>query len=119
LKLTELAYTRIESVHKLRKKTFVFIYVAVICTTTGVTEQIRVCVSRYDQSAQKRRQKVFTRGLYVCAGRLDIENLLKSPLIYIVNILIWGPWGFVWRGEAHQSIPVATGLSPPELLISD
>jgi len=25
-------------------------------------EQIRVCVSRYDQSAQKRRQKVFTRG---------------------------------------------------------
>jgi len=25
--------------------------VAVICTTTGGTEQLRACVSRYDQSA--------------------------------------------------------------------
>jgi len=30
-----------------------------------------------------------------------------------------GPWGFVWRGEAYQSTPVATGLNPPELPISD
>jgi len=67
------------------KKTFVFIYVAVIRATTGGTEQIRVCVSRYDQSAQDRGQKVFTRGLYVCEGRLDIEKLLKSPLIYSVS----------------------------------
>jgi len=29
--------------HKVRKKTFVFIYVD-ICTTTGGTEQIRACV---------------------------------------------------------------------------
>jgi len=28
-----------------------FCYVPVICTTTGGTEQIRACVSRYDQSA--------------------------------------------------------------------
>jgi len=36
---------------------------------------MRVCVSRYDQSAQNHRQKVFTTGgLYVCAGRLDMEN---------------------------------------------
>jgi len=46
-----LNYTSIESVHKVRKKTFVFYYVAVICTTTGKTEQIRVCVIHYDQSA--------------------------------------------------------------------
>ena len=35
------------------------------------------------------------------------------------QILIWRPWGFVWRGEAHQTIPVATGLNPPELPIRD
>jgi len=57
LKLAELAYTRIENVHKVRKKTSVFIYVAVICTTAGVTEQIRVCVSHYDQSAQNLARK--------------------------------------------------------------
>ena len=56
-------------------------------------------------------------GIFVCAGRLDIKKLLKSLLIYSI------PWfnlgGFVCRGEAHQSIPVATGLNPPELPISD
>jgi len=30
-----------------------------------------------------------------------------------------GVWGFVCSGEAHQSIPVATGLNPLELPISD
>jgi len=70
LKLAELVYTRIENAHKVRKKTFVFIYVAVICTTAVGTEQIRVCVSRYDQSVQNRRQKVFTTG----ALRLSRES---------------------------------------------
>jgi len=37
----------------------------------------------------------------------------------VFDILIWGPWGFVLRGEAHQSIPVETGLNLPELPISD
>ena len=47
MKLAELAYTRIENAHKVRKKThFYSIYVAVICATTVRTEQIRVCVSR-------------------------------------------------------------------------
>jgi len=80
-KPAELAYTRIENAHKVRKKTFFFIYVTIICTVSRGTEQIRDCMSCYDQSAQNRRQKVFTRGLYVCAGRLDIENILKSALI--------------------------------------
>jgi len=70
LKLAELVYTRIENAHKVRKKTFVFIYVAVIYTTAVGTEQIRVCVSRYDQSVQNRRQKVFTTG----ALRLSMES---------------------------------------------
>ena len=37
------------------QENFHVFYVAAICTTTGGTEEIRVCVSRYDQ-------KVFTRG---------------------------------------------------------
>jgi len=80
LKLAELAYTRIENVHKVRKKTSIFIYVAVICTTAGVTEQIRVYVSNYDQSAQNLARKRSLGGLYVCVESLGIENLLKSPL---------------------------------------
>jgi len=44
-------YTRIENVHKVRKKTFAFYFVAVLCTITKGKEQIWACVSRYDQSA--------------------------------------------------------------------
>jgi len=75
LKLAELAYTIIENPHKVRKQTFVFIYVAVICTTTGGQNRC-VCVSRCDQSAQNRRQKVFTR-MALRLRRLGIENLLN------------------------------------------
>jgi len=63
-------------------------------------------------------ESVHYRGAFVCARRLDIENLLKFPLIYNVSYF-WGVWGFVWRGKAHQCTPVATGLNPPELPISD
>jgi len=35
-------YTRIESAYKVRKKIFVFYYVAVICTITKEKEEIRV-----------------------------------------------------------------------------
>jgi len=68
-------------------------YVAVICTTTGRTKQIRVYVSGCDQSAENRRQKVFTGGALRCAGRLDIEDLLKSPLIYSVSYFNLGGLG--------------------------
>jgi len=47
-----LNYTRIENAEKVRKKTFVIYYVTVTCTSTGRTEQIRACASRYDQSAR-------------------------------------------------------------------
>jgi len=46
-----LNFTRIENPHKVRRIIFVFHYVAVICTITKREEQIRTCVSRYDQSA--------------------------------------------------------------------
>jgi len=46
-----LNYTRIEDVHKARKKIFVFHYVAVICRLPLLGEKkIRACVSRNDQS---------------------------------------------------------------------
>ena len=38
-------YTRIENAYEVRKKIFVFYYVAVICTITKQKEQIRACVS--------------------------------------------------------------------------
>ena len=47
LKLAKLQ--RIENAHEVAytRKHFVFCYVVVICTTTGGTEQIWACVSRY------------------------------------------------------------------------
>ena len=52
LKLAKLC-TRSENAHKsaVRKKAFVFDYVAATCTTTGGTEEIRARANRYDQSA--------------------------------------------------------------------
>jgi len=35
-------------------------------------------------------RKCSLRGLYVCAGRLDIENFLKSPLIYSFSYFNFG-----------------------------
>ena len=106
LKLAELAYTRTENTHKVCKKTFVFNYVAAICTTTGRTEQIRVMISSLG-------------GLYVCAGRFDIDNLLKYPLIYSVSYFNLGALGLVWKGKPHLSTIVAGRFHPSELPISD
>jgi len=43
-------YTRIENGHKVRKQNLVFYYRAVLCTITKEKEQIRACVSCYDQT---------------------------------------------------------------------
>jgi len=56
--------------------------------------------------------------LYVCAGRLDVEHLLKSPLIYRFHISIWG-LGALSGGAKPTKAPVATGVNPAELPISD
>ena len=74
-------------------------------------EQIRVCVSRCDQSTQNRRHKVFTKVVLLLC-RLGIENLLKSSLIYSVSYFNLGALG-LFLG------PVVTGLNPPELPISE
>jgi len=49
--LNMLNYTRTENAHELRKKIFVFYYVAGICTITKGDEKVWACVSRYDQCA--------------------------------------------------------------------
>ena len=50
LRVDSLELATIENAHKVHKTLF-FYCLAVICTTTGGTEQMRACVSRYDQSA--------------------------------------------------------------------
>jgi len=49
-------------------------------------------------------------GLNVCAGGLDIENLIKTPLIHIGSHFNLGGSVFPLGGLNHQSPPVAKGL---------
>jgi len=44
-------------------------------------------------------------GLYACAGTLDIENLVKSPLIYSVSYFNLGVLVLCLEGEVRQSTP--------------
>jgi len=73
---------RTPKVDSLKRAEIVFIYVAVMCTTAQGTEQIRVCVMINPPRTVAR--KCSLGGLCVCAGRFDIESLLKSPLIYSI-----------------------------------
>jgi len=47
------------------------------------------------------------------------RKFVKSPLIYSVSYFNLGTLGLCLEGETHQSTPMATGLNPPELPISD
>ena len=44
-------------------------------------------------------------GLYVCPGRLDIENLLKSPLIYSVSYFNLGILVLFLEGKPTKATP--------------
>jgi len=50
------------------------------------------------ESGQMRnhRQKVFNRGLYVCAGDLTFQKFTKLLWFVVFRILIWGDLNFVW-----------------------
>ena len=87
-KLAVLAYTRIENAHKVRKKTFiftVFMWLLYVQLLWGQNRYAFVWAVRINLPRTVART-CSLGGLYVCAGRLDIENLLKSPLIYSI------PW---------------------------
>ena len=60
---------------------------------------------------------MFARGgLYVCARRLDIENLLRPILIYSVSYFILGALGLCLEGRSPPKHPRGDG---PELPISE
>jgi len=63
----------------------------------------RLCEPLWSILPEPSPESVYLGGLYVCAGRLDIENLLKSPLSCSISYYNLGAWGFVCSGEAHQS----------------
>jgi len=75
LKLSELAYTIIEICIKYaRKRTFLQYLCGCYKYNFWGKKQTRLCVSRYDQSAQNRRQKVFTtRALTFVQGGLILK----------------------------------------------
>jgi len=57
---------------------------------------------------QNRRQKVFSRGHYVCAGGLDIINYDTTSLMYSVSHFNLGAWSFVW-GDKSTKAPRGDG----------
>ena len=63
----------------------------------------RLCEPLWPVLPEPSPESVYLGGIYVCAGKLDIENLLKSPLICSISYFNLGAWGFVCSGEAHQS----------------
>ena len=63
--LSLLNYTRIENAHKVCKKTFIFYYVAVICTTTGGTTHTGGCVGRCDQTGNPPELSTIFKMLHI------------------------------------------------------
>jgi len=49
-------------------------------------------------------------GLYVCAGRLDIQNFYKNSRFLVLVISIWGAVKFCLGGLAHKRPLAATGM---------
>jgi len=51
---------------------------------------------------QNRRQKVFNRGLCVCARGLDIIKINKTPLIYSASYFNLRGLGALWRRDCRN-----------------
>ena len=86
LKLAELAYTRIENTHKVCKKTFiftVFMWLFYVQLLWGQKRYAFVWAVRINLPRTVAK-KCSLGELYICAGRLDIENLLN------LHNFIWG-----------------------------
>ena len=79
-----LNYTRIEKVHIALKKTFIFWYVAVICTTTGGTD--RGAGAAVGQGSAKelrvmetyKKQKIVTNYVCFCSSTMLISNIITE-----------------------------------------
>jgi len=57
------------------------------------------------------------RGLWLCAGRLDIFKFTKTHLIYSVSCFNLGGLELCLWGLSPQKSPVATGLFLPHIII--
>jgi len=62
--------------------------VAVICTTAEGTEQIRACVSRYDQSAFNRQSSMPEQGWMTEHFLLPFENVSNGAHMPSLNSII-------------------------------
>jgi len=58
---------------------------------------------------QNRRQKIFNKGHYVCAGGLDIQNFDKNCR-FLVLAISWGGLKFCLGGLVHKRPLVGTGM---------
>jgi len=58
---------------------------------------------------QNRRQNVFNRGPYVCAGGLDIPKFSKTPLIYSVSYFNLEGLGALFGGAKPTKVPGGDG----------
>jgi len=58
---------------------------------------------------RNRRQKIFNKGLYVCAGGLDIQNFDKNSRFVVLVISIWGDLKFFLGGLSHKRPPPGDG----------
>jgi len=84
---------------------------AVICITTGGTEQIRVCVSRYSQSTQNRRQKMFIReALCLCRKAWYWKFVrISTDLYYSVSYFNLRALGLCLVGRIPTKLPRGDG----------
>jgi len=58
---------------------------------------------------QNRHQKIFNKGLYVCAGGLDIQNFDKNCR-FVVFVIYWRGLKFCLGVLAHKRPLVETGM---------
>jgi len=82
---------------------------AVICTTTGGQNRyafVRVVIINPPRTVDR---KCSLGGLYLCAGRFDSGNLLKSSLIYSVSYFNLGALGLCLEGRSPPKHPRGDG----------
>ena len=71
------------------RKLLYFYYVAVICRTTGGTEEIWACVSRYNQSAWTANKGRRNRGAWRGTALWKGSNGTQVPLLLTSNFMVY------------------------------
>jgi len=108
--LAELAYTRIENAHKVAyaiKLSCLFMWLLCVELLGGKNRYAFVWAIMFNLPRSVARK--CSLGLYVCTGRLDIENLLISPLIYSVSYFNLGAVGLCLDRRRPPKHPRSNG----------